>query len=149
MMRAPFNHEAVQLSYERPLRLPDRIPGLSFISPISLPTIAPRIGGKRIGFEKVGRHLADVYTWDLSKISANSSPTHAPMQPLTSKFWLKRDLPVPVKVVTKDASGLERVMVLKAIELNGPIADSRFHLPKGTTVRPLAPKEDAAHSLSD
>jgi outer membrane lipoprotein-sorting protein len=128
----PGHSGAVQLAAPPPVS-PTRasgIPGLMFLDAATIARTA-----KKVGTEKVGRYTADVYE-TRTRIPATQG---APPQEQTMRYWVSRDLPVPVQILMKSSPGTQTVSVLQSVQLNIPIPDRMFQLPKGTKVRVVSP----------
>jgi hypothetical protein len=86
---------------------------------------------KKVGSEKVGAYMTDIYEQSID-VRMPGGPAG---QKGSTRTWITPTLPVPVKVVTKMPPNFQTITVLKSAQLNSPIADSMFQLPKGTTIR--------------
>jgi hypothetical protein len=87
---------------------------------------------KKLGTEKVGRYTADIYE-QRSEVAVPGAGTKVKN---TTRIWISRDVPVPVKTLNTMQGGFRMVQTLKSAKVNVPIADNLFSLPKGTKVRP-------------
>jgi hypothetical protein len=86
---------------------------------------------KKVGSEKVGAYMTEVYEQTID-VKMPGAPAG---QKGSTRTWITPTLPVPVKVVTKMPPNFQTTTVLKSVQLNGPVADTLFRLPKGTTIR--------------
>jgi len=114
------------------------IPGLTVLDSASVKRFA-----KRVGAAKVGKYQADVYEWrnvfqSVGGMKGKKAPAR---QEITTRYWISRDLPAPVKVTVPNMGpqGGTVVTLLKAARLNPPLPDSLFQLPKGMKVSSPAP----------
>jgi hypothetical protein len=85
---------------------------------------------KKVGSEKVGRYRADIYETK----APSRMPGAGPDATATTRVWVSKELPIPVKVVTRMPPHFESVQTLQSVKLNGPIPETMFQLPKGTKV---------------
>jgi len=133
-----FPHSSGALEQAGSARAMPGIPGLPMLDVTMIPRRAHKVGA-----EKVGRYQAEVYeSRHSSRRPAGAMGSKAPVQQeMTSRFWISRDLPVPVKSMTqiKGAPSSQSVTVLTAVRLNIPVPDSMLQLPKGTKILPPAP----------
>jgi hypothetical protein len=129
----PGSSEAAQFPFPpRSARVTSRpligIPGLAY-SDIAM----IRERWKRVGSERVGRYLTDIYEPRYSSMLGMPKA-----RKFASRVWISPDLPVAVKSVTK-APECESVMLLTLAQFDVPVSDSLLQLPKGMRVRPMAP----------
>jgi outer membrane lipoprotein-sorting protein len=94
------------------------------------PDLAKLRQQKKVGSEKVGRYQADIY----EQHAEVQMPGQATKVKTTTRLWISRDVPVPVKTVSTVAGGYRTVSILKSAKVNATIADTLFTLPKGTKV---------------
>jgi len=107
------------------------IPGLTFLDAATIARTA-----KKVGTEKVGRYSTTIY-----EARARLQPTpRTPPQEQVTRYWVSRELPMPVKVLMQSPPSTETVSVLQKVQLNIPVPDRMFQLPKGTPVRRLTPR---------
>ncbi len=128
-------HAAVELAAPQPRRSPGQpgprlrpagIPGLMFLDAAAIVRTA-----RKVGAEKVGRYTADVY----ETRTPMPAPKGAAPQEQTTRYWVSRELPMPVKILMESGPGTQTVSLLQRVQLNIPIPDRMFQLPKGTKVR--------------
>jgi hypothetical protein len=128
----PGRPDALKLS--GPLRQPTAgIPGLPVLDSAAIQRFA-----KRVGTAKVGRYQADVYesTSVFQSVGGPKGQKTPARQTITTRYWITRDLPAPVKVSVPSmrAGNGAVVTVLKSARLNPSLPDSMFQLPKGMKV---------------
>jgi hypothetical protein len=124
--------EAAKVSGHLPGRMV--VPGLMFPTSADIRRFAHKVGA-----ETVGQYQTDVYQWHSRPQSRGAgAKKKGPARPESNtRYWITRDLPVPVKVEMKIA-GMVTVSVLRTAQFDIPVADGMFELPKGTKVRPAA-----------
>jgi hypothetical protein len=133
----PGGNEAMKLS--GPIRQPMAgIPGLPVLDSAAVQRVS-----KRVGAEKVGPYKTDVYEMRnlFQGVGSRKGRKKPAQQEMTTRFWISRDLPAPVKVAVQ-TTGMQSgpaVTVLKAARLNLSIPDSMFRLPRGMKIRAPAP----------
>jgi outer membrane lipoprotein-sorting protein len=93
---------------------------------------------KKVGSEKVGRYETDIYETK----GPSPVPGAEPGATATTRVWVSKALPIPVKVVTRMPPHFESVQTLRSVTLNGPVSEALFQLPKGTKIHkePAPPK---------
>jgi len=94
------------------------------------PDLAKLRQQKKVGSEKVGRYKTDIY----EQHADIQMPGQTSKVKSTTRIWISRDVPVPVKTVSTLPGGFRTISLLKSAKVNVPIADSLFTLPKGTKV---------------
>jgi hypothetical protein len=133
----PGRPDAMQLS--GPIRQSTAgIPGLFVLDSASVKRFA-----KRVGTTKVGRYQTDVYEWRnvFQGVGGTKGKKAPARQEITTRYWISKDLPAPVKVSVPNMGpqGGTVVTLLKAARLNPTLPDSLFQLPKGMKVSSPAP----------
>jgi outer membrane lipoprotein-sorting protein len=123
------------------MKLPSEIAAKGSPSQMLMGDMAKIRSGKKVGAEKVGRYQTEIYETK----APSRMPGAEPGATSTTRIWVSKDLPIPVKVITRMPPHFESVQTLQSITLNGPIAESMFQLPKGTPIhQPPAPPKGGA-----
>jgi hypothetical protein len=119
------------MAMKLPARSRGDIPGLPFVW-----TERIRERGKKVGMETVSGYQAEIYEHSYHAMSGRDQPREK--VEVKIRTWVSDRLPAPVKWESK-APREQKVVVLKSAQLNVPIADSLFQLPKGIRVQEISP----------
>jgi outer membrane lipoprotein-sorting protein len=111
------------------MKLPNRMPAKGGVPGLPFGDMARFQHQKKVGSEKVGAYTTSIYEQNIDIKMPGAA------QKGSTRTWVSPTLPVPVKVVTKMPPNFQTTTVLKSVQLNVPVADSLFELPKGTKIR--------------
>jgi hypothetical protein len=89
---------------------------------------------ERAGSEKIGPYMTDVY----EDRAAAVGPNPRKRRTLTTRVWLSRDFPAPVKIVIEER-GRRTTIVLTSARFDVPIPPTLFELPEGKRFRAGSP----------
>lgn len=117
------------------MKLPPEVAAQGSPSEALIEGVAKLRKEKKVGSEKVGKYQTEIYETK----APSRMPGAGPGATATTRIWVSKDLPIPVKVVTRMPPHFESVQTLQSVTVNGPIPDSLFQLPKGTQVHQAPP----------
>lgn len=113
------------------------VPGLPVLDSAAIQRFA-----KRVGTAKVGRYQTEVYeSRNVFQTPAGKGQKGTVKQELTTRYWISRDLPGPVKVSMEGAGPKSSpvVTILKSARMNVAVPENLLRLPKGMKVSTPAP----------
>lgn len=117
------------------MKLPAEMAGQGNPGRTLLGQVAKSRSQKKVGAEKVGRYAAEIY----ETTGPSPIPGAEPGAVATTRVWVSKEVPIPVKVVTRMPPHFESVQTLHSVTLNRSIPETMFQLPKGTPVHETPP----------